>query len=162
MLNSDYKDILLALSKRKVKFLLVGAYAMAAHGYPRSTMDIDLWVKPDHENAVLVLEALADFGAPSAVLSLEDLQKDGMIFQIGVAPRRIDILTFADGLQFDDSFANSEIINIDGIFVHVLSVSDLIKNKKSTGRTKDLADVESLAILNKSYGLIYPGHARTS
>jgi len=147
MLNSDYKDILHALSKRKVKFLLVGAYAMAAHGYPRSTMDIDLWVKPDHENAVLVLEALADFGAPSAVLSPEDLQKDGMIFQIGVAPRRIDILTFADGLQFDDSFANSEIINIDGIFVHVLSVSDLIKNKQSTGRTKDLADVESLTII---------------
>ena len=149
MLNDDYKDMLLALSERKVKFLLVGAYAMAAHGYPRSTMDIDLWVMPDSENAVLVLQALEDFGAPVGDLSPEDLQNDGMIFQIGVAPRRIDILTSVDGLRFDDSFANSNIIEIEGIPVHVLSVSDLVKNKRSTGRLKDLADVESLTVCNK-------------
>jgi len=147
MLNKDYKDILLALSSRKVKFLLVGAYAMAVHGFPRSTMDIDLWVMPDHENALLVLQALNDFGAPSTDLAPEDLQKEGLIFQIGVAPRRINILTSIDGLQFDDAFIHSQTIDIEGIPIQVLSVADLIINKRATGRTKDLADAEALAEL---------------
>jgi predicted nucleotidyltransferase len=144
MLNNDYKDILLKLSNRKVKFLLVGAYAMAVHGYPRSTMDIDLWVMPDPKNAVLVLNALDDFGAPIGDLKAEDLQKEDMIFQIGVAPCRIDILTSVDGLKFEDAFENSQTVQIEGISVQVLSISDLIKNKRSTGRTKDLADAEDL------------------
>jgi len=144
MLNNDYKDILLKLSDRKVKFLLVGAYAMAVHGYPRSTMDIDLWVKPDPENANLVLNALDDFGAPLGDLKAEDLQKEEMVFQIGVAPCRIDILTSVDGLKFEDAFLNSQMIDIEGIPVHVLSIPDLIKNKRSTGRTKDLADAQEL------------------
>ena len=144
MLNSDYRDILRALSERKAKFLLVGAYAMAAHGYPRSTMDIDLWVMPDPENALLVLQALQDFGAPSGDLSPEDLQKEGLVFQIGVAPRRIDILTSVDELEFEGAFSRSDIIEIDAISVHVLSIPDLIKNKRATGRTKDLADAELL------------------
>ena len=144
MLNNDYKDILLNLSGKKVKYLLVGAYAMAVHGYPRATMDIDLWVMPDPKNTVLILEALRDFGAPSDNVSPEDFLEKGVIFQIGVAPRRIDILTSVDGLEFADAFANSEIIDIEGIPVHVLSVPDLIKNKRSTGRTKDLADAEAL------------------
>jgi len=143
-LNNDYKDILLKLSDRKVKFLLVGAYAMAVHGYPRSTMDIDLWVKPDPENANLVLNALDDFGAPLGDLKAEDLQKEEMVFQIGVAPCRIDILTSVDGLKFEDAFLNSQMIDIEGIPVHVLSIPDLIKNKRSTGRTKDLADAQEL------------------
>jgi len=144
MLNNDYKDILLKLSDRKVKFLLVGAYAMAVHGYPRSTMDIDLWVKPDPENANLVLNALDDFGAPLGDLKAEDLQKEEMVFQIGVAPCRIDILTSVDGLKFEEAFSNSKKIDIEGIPVQVLSISDLIKNKRSTGRTKDLADAQDL------------------
>jgi predicted nucleotidyltransferase len=150
MLNNDYKDILLALSNRKAKFLLVGAYAMPAHGYPRSTMDIDLWIMPDPENAILVLQSLEDFGAPSGGLSQSDLQKEGLIFQIGVAPRRIDILTSVDGLNFKESFTNSQTIEIEGIPVQVLSTADLIKNKRSTGRTKDLADAETLEKINVS------------
>jgi len=144
MLNSHYKDILSILSEKKVKYLLVGAYAMAVHGYPRSTMDIDILVKPDHENALLVLQALDDFGAPIGNLSAEDLQKEDLIFQIGIAPCRIDILTSIDGLKFDDAFARSELIEIEGIPVHVLSIPDLIINKRATGRTKDLADAEIL------------------
>ena len=144
MLNKDYRGILLALSVRKVRFLLVGAYAMAAHGYPRSTMDIDLWIMPDPDNALLVLQALEDFGAPSGGLSPADLQQDGMVFQIGIAPKRIDILTSVDGLKFENAFANSEVIDLDGISINVLSISDLIINKRSTGRIKDLADAESL------------------
>ena len=150
MLNKDYKDILSVLSKRKVKFILVGAYAMAVQGYPRSTMDIDLWVMPDPENALLVLQALSEFGAPSGELSPEDLQQEDLIFQIGVAPRRIDIITSADGLTFNEAYANSELIEIEGIAVRVLSISDLIKNKRSTGRLRDLADVETLE--NQAFG----------
>jgi hypothetical protein len=144
MLNSHYKDILSILSEKKVEFLLVGAYAMAVHGYPRSTMDIDLLVMPNAKNALLVLQALVDFGAPTEDISAEDLQKEGLIFQIGVAPCRIDILTSIDGIKFDDAFTRSEIVEIEGIPVHVLSISDLIKNKRATGRTKDLADAEML------------------
>ena len=144
MLNSHYKDILSILSEKKVKYLLVGAYAMAVHGYPRSTMDIDILVKPDQENALLVLQALDDFGAPVGNLSAEDLQKEDLIFQIGIAPCRIDILTSIDGLKFDAAFARSELIEIEGIPVHVLSIPDLIINKRASGRTKDLADAEIL------------------
>ena len=144
MLNSDYKDILSILSEKKVKFLLIGAYAMAAHGYPRSTMDIDLWIMPDPENALLVMHALLAFGAPVEDLSPEDFEKEDLIFQIGIAPRRIDILTSIDGLKFEEAFARSEIISIEDIPIHVLSIPDLIINKRATGRIKDLADVESL------------------
>jgi len=149
MLNSHYKDILSILSEKKVKFLLVGAYAMAVHGYPRSTMDIDLLVMPNAENALLVLQALVDFGAPTEDISVDDLQKEGLIFQIGVAPCRIDILTSIDGIKFEDAFARSEIVEIEGISVHVLSIPDLIKNKRATGRTKDLADAEMLENIPK-------------
>ena len=144
MLNKNYKDILLILSENKVKFLLVGAYAMAAHGFPRSTMDIDLLVMPAPENAFLVLDSLEKFGAPVTNLSVEDLQKKGLIFQIGVAPCRIDILTSIDGLEFEDVYARSNIIEIEGLSVHVLSIPDLIINKRSTGRIKDIADAEML------------------
>jgi len=144
MLNNHYKDILLILSEKKVKFILVGAYAMAAHGYPRSTMDIDIFVKPDPENAFLVLQALETFGAPVENLSLNDLQNEDIIFQIGVAPCRIDIITSIDGIKFDDAYSHSDIIEIEDIPIHVLSIDDLIINKRATGRIKDLADAEVL------------------
>jgi len=150
MLNEDYKDMLRALSDEKVRFLLVGAYALAAHGYPRATMDIDIWVMPSPGNADSVLRALRHFGAPLDNLSKEDLQKDGIIFQIGVAPRRIDIITSASGLRFEETYGRSLPVNIEGIEVHIPSIEDLIHNKKATGRTKDLADAEALESLRHS------------
>jgi hypothetical protein len=144
MLNEDYRDILHALSDEKVRFILVGAYALAAHGYPRATMDIDIWVMPSPENADAVLRALRSFGAPLHNLSKKDLQKDGTIFQIGVAPRRIDIITTASGLQFEPTYRNSIPVNIEGIEVRIPSLDDLIINKRASGRTKDLADAEAL------------------
>jgi hypothetical protein len=148
MLNEDYRDMLLALSDEKVRFILVGAYALAAHGYPRATMDIDIWVMPSADNAKAVLRALRNFGAPLHNITKEDLQKDGTIFQIGVAPRRIDIITAASGLQFENTYQNSILVNIEGIDVRIPSIDDLIINKKATGRTKDLADAEALESLN--------------
>ena len=144
MLNEDYKEILQSLIDEQVKFLLVGAYAMAAHGYPRATMDIDIWVLPSPENSEAVLRALKQFGAPLQDLTSADLQKAGTVFQIGVAPRRIDILTEASGLQFEAAFTNSVETEIEGLTIHIPSVDDLIRNKTASGRTKDLADAEAL------------------
>ena len=150
MLNKDYKDMLQALVDEKVRFLLVGAYALAAHGYPRATMDIDIWVMPSPENADAVLRAVRRFGAPLQNLSRADLEKDGTVFQIGVAPRRIDIITAASGLQFGDAFSRSATVHIEEIEVHIPSVADLIINKRASGRTKDLADAEALENLGSS------------
>lgn len=150
ILNEDYKDILLALSDEKVKFLLVGAYALAVHGYPRATLDMDLWVMPSPQNADAVLRALHRFGAPLHDLTKEDLQKADTVFQIGVAPRRIDIITSASGLQFEDAYQRALLIRIEEIEVRIPTIDDLIKNKRASGRTKDLADAEALESLKNS------------
>jgi hypothetical protein len=150
ILNEDYKDILLALSAEKVKFLLVGAYALAVHGYPRATLGMDLWIMPSPQNADAVLRALHRFGAPLHDLTKDDLQKTDTVFQIGVAPRRIDIITSASGLQFEDVYQRALLIRIEGIEVRVPAIDDLIKNKRASGRTKDLADAEPLESLKNS------------
>jgi len=156
MLNEDYKDMLRALSDEKVEFLLIGAYAMAAHGYPRATMDIDIWVMPSPQNADAVLRALRRFGAALHNLTKEDLQKNGTIFQIGVAPRRIDIITEASGLQFEEVYSRALSVNIEGIEVHIPLIDDLIRNKRASGRTKDLADAEALESLKNSEPIAPP------
>jgi hypothetical protein len=150
MLNEDYKDMLRALSAERVKFLLVGAYAMAAHGYLRGTLDIDLWVMPSAENADSVLRSLRLYGAPMLDLTKEDLIKEGTVFQIGVAPRRIDIITTASGLKFDDAYKRSLLVNIEGIEVRVPALDDLIHNKRASGRPKDLSDAVALEDLKHS------------
>ena len=150
MLNEDYKDMLQALSDENVKFILIGAYAMAAHGYPRATMDIDIWIMPSPENVDAVFRALQRFGAPLHNLTTKDLQIDGTIFQIGVAPRRIDIITGVSGLKFEETYQNALLINIEGIDVRIPAINDLISNKKATGRTKDMADVEALELLRNA------------
>lgn len=147
MLNEDYKDILRAFVDEKVRFLLVGAYALAAHGYVRATMDMDLWVKPSSENAEAVLLALRRFGAPLQKLTKADLVAEDTVFQIGVAPRRIDLITTASGLDFDEAFSDALAVNIEGIEVRIPSVADLVRNKRALGRTKDLADAEALESL---------------
>ena len=112
-------------------------------------MDIDIWIMPSSQNAEAAMRALQRFGAPMHDLTQEDLQKDGIVFQIGVAPRRIDIMTTASGLRFEDAFERSLSTNIEGIEVHVPSLDDLIRNKKASGRTRDLADAEALESLKK-------------
>ena len=150
MLNEDYKEMLQSLIDENVRFILVGAYALAAHGYPRATMDIDIWVMPSPDNANAVLRALKKFGATLRGLTSDDLQKPDTIFQIGVAPRRIDIITGASGLKFESAFANSLEIEIEGIKLNIPSLNDLIFNKKASGRSKDIADAEALENLKLS------------
>ena len=143
-LNEDYRDILLALNAEQVDFILVGAYALAVHGYPRATMDIDLWIMPSLENAEAVVRAVKRFGAPLHDLSVADLQHDDTVFQIGVAPRRIDLITGATGLRYDAAAEKAIHKQIDEIEIKVLSIPDLIVNKEATGRLKDKADAEEL------------------
>ena len=144
MLNQDYKDMLFLLLKNNVDFLLIGAYAMAVHGFPRATADIDIFVRPDPKNAQQVYKTLADFGAPLNNISSSDFENPGTIFQIGVTPRRIDIITEIDGLSFDEAAEGKEIVEIEGLYIPVISKLKLIINKLSTGRDKDRLDAENL------------------
>ncbi len=150
MLNEDYKEMLQILTAERVDFLLVGAYAMAAHGYPRATLDIDIWVLPSPNNAKAIIKALTQFGAPLDKVTEDDFSTDGTIFQIGVAPRRIDLITSASGLTFDAAARDAQTIDIDGIPVRIPSLNDLIKNKRASGRTKDIADAEALENIKSS------------
>lgn len=136
--------MLLALSHEGAEFLLVGAYALAAHGYPRATVDIDFWVRPSIENSEAVMRAISAFGAPPLNLTLSDLQKEDTVFQIGVAPKRIDIITSLSGLEFDEAYKNSVLVELEGIQLRVPSIPDLIRNKRATGRVKDVADANAL------------------
>lgn len=127
-----------------VDFMLVEAYALAAYGYPRSTGDIDIWVRADKHTGPMVYACLSRFGAPLHDLSVDDLSTPGIVFQIGVPPVRIDILTKIDGVDFEESWGNRMTVDWDGLKIPVIGVADLIKNKRSTGRTRDLADAEQL------------------
>ena len=145
MLNRDYKEMLSLLQDRKVEFIVVGAYGLAAHGFPRSTGDIDIWVNPTEVNALRVYAALAEFGAPLSGITPKDFTQPGVVFQIGVAPCRIDILTRISGdIAFEDAVVRKSEVTVGDISFPVLSREDLIANKKATGRSKDLLDVEQL------------------
>jgi hypothetical protein len=144
MLNEDYKEMLQILLNNKVKFLIVGAYAMGAQGYPRATGDFDIWVEPSTENSINVYNSLAKFGAPLEQINTKTFIEKRIIFQIGIVPRRIDILTYIDGVEFDTAYKNRDTIEIEGITVPFLSKTDLIKNKEATGREKDKLDADYL------------------
>jgi len=145
MLNQDYKEMLSLLLKNEVAFLLVGAYAMAAHGFPRATADIDIFVRADLQNAKKLYKALAEFGAPKDHVNVDDLEKPGLIFQVGVAPRRIDIINKIDGVAFEEAEKDKIIVDFDGLSVPIISKQKLIINKRSTGRGKDQIDAETLS-----------------
>jgi predicted nucleotidyltransferase len=136
--------MLQCLLEEKVRFLLVGAYAVAVYGYPRATKDIDILVRAAPENAANLLRALARFGAPLSGVTESDFSIEGIVFQIGSGPRRIDILTSISGVEFEHAYANKRTVSVEGVDVPVISLDDLIANKRATGRTQDLADVERL------------------
>ena len=148
MLNSDYKDILRLFRRHDVKFLVVGAYAMGAHGYPRATGDFDVWVEPTTANARRVYAAVAAFGAPLAQLTPTTFAQPGIVFQIGVPPCRVDVLTQIDGVDFASAYTARKEIELEGVRIPLLAKDDLIKNKESTGRAKDRLDVQQLRRLS--------------
>lgn len=144
MLNQNFKDMLSAFNEAGADYLIVGAYAMAAYGCPRSTGDIDFWVRATPENAERVWQALAKFGAPTDQISVEELSAKNVVFQIGVAPQRIDILTSISGIQFDQAWPHRFSVDLDGLQANIISQSDFLINKMASGRPKDLLDVDIL------------------
>jgi hypothetical protein len=150
MLNEDYKEMLQLLLEEQVDFILVGAYALAAHGYPRATGDMDIWVKADEINSISIYKALERFGAPVDQITVNEFATEGIVFQIGVTPRRIDIITHLDGISFDEADEDKIIVKVEGLKLPILSFDKLIKNKLSTGRERDELDVKLLKKLKKS------------
>lgn len=143
-MSPDFKDLLAAFNAHGVEYLVVGAHALAAHGHVRATKDLDVWVRPDPGNAARTLHALVLFGAPLHDLTAEDLARPGLIFQIGVPPVRIDVITAIDGVEFADAWESRMSTTFAGVPVCVLSRRHLVANKKAAGRLQDLADVEKL------------------
>jgi hypothetical protein len=143
-MNRDFAEMLSALSAAGAEFLVVGAHAVAAHGYPRATGDLDVWVRPTTENAGRVWSALEQFGAPRFDLCLEDLSRPGVVFQIGVPPCRIDILTEITGVTFDSAWPGRLTAMVDGQSLPFIGRKELLANKRAVGRPKDLGDVAFL------------------
>jgi hypothetical protein len=145
-LNDDFMDMLEACILEQVEFLVVGAYAMAMHGVPRATGDIDLWIRPSPENAERVWRALVRFGAPVRALNFTpvELATRGLVFQLGLPPRRIDLTTAIDGVEFDEAWSARSVADIDGLQVPYLDRRSLVANKRAAGRPKDLGDIALL------------------
>ena len=145
-LNSDYRDLLVLLVDNGTEFVVVGAYAVAFHGAPRASGDIDLFVRPSPANAERVYDALTRFGAPlaSAGVAAADFTRPGTVYQIGLPPRRIDILTQISGVTFDEAWASRTTAELEGRPVGFIGREALLKNKEATGRPKDAADIARL------------------
>lgn len=142
-IQPDFLDFIRCLLRNEAEFVIVGAFAVAFHGRPRATGDMDVWVRPTPENAAKMLGALKDFGFGSLALKESDILS-GQIIQLGRAPLRIDLLTDLSGLSADEIWGSREAGPFEDMQVSYLGRTSLIKNKRSTGRAKDLADVESL------------------
>lgn len=143
-MNPDYAEMLSALFAENAEFLLVGAFAVAAHGVPRTTGDIDFWVNPDPLNAERVWKALVRFGAPLTNVSREDFSRPNIVFQMGVPPVRIDLLTSIDGVEWGEAWTSRVMKNVEGVDLPVLSGELLLRNKRATGRPQDLVDAQKL------------------
>jgi hypothetical protein len=145
-MNEDYRDILVALVEQDARFLVVGAHALAVHGYPRATIDLDIWIQSTPDNARRVWRALAAFGAPLQDLDVTeaDLTRANVVAQFGLPPNRIDILTGISGLSFEEAWPNHVEGELEGIAVPVLGLDDLLANKRASGRDKDRADIKGL------------------
>jgi hypothetical protein len=142
--NKDFRELLFVLCDEEVEYLVVGAYAMASHGLPRSTGDLDLWVRASDGNAQRIWKALLRFGAPLGSMSLGDFQTPDIVFRMGFPPSQIDILSGISGINFDEAWPNRIQAQIEGIEVYVISPADLIRNKRAANRPKDLVDADLL------------------
>ncbi|NIV10658.1 MAG: hypothetical protein GWN62_04990 [Aliifodinibius sp.] len=145
VLNPDFVEFIKLLNDRNVLYLVVDGYAVAFHGYPRYTKDIDIWIYPDKKNAEKVIEVLKDFGFESLGLTLEDFSDPEQIIQLGRPPNRIDLMMDLEGVKFRECYSAKVEVDVDGINANFLDLNNLKKNKKATGRHQDLADLENLS-----------------
>jgi len=145
-LNRDFLDLLAALLAAEARFLVVGAHAMAVHGVPRATGDLDVWIALDPENADRAWSAVVRFGAPLSAMGVSrtDFGRPDVVVQVGLPPRRIDILTSISGVLFDQAWPDRVVHEIDGLAVPFLGRTALVRNKRASGRAKDIADLEAL------------------
>lgn len=145
-LNDDFREVIVELADAGVEFVIVGAFALAFHGAPRASGDIDLFVRSSEANANRVFAALQRFGVPLAAhgVAASDFAQPGTVYQIGLPPRRIDVLTQISGVGFDEAWTARTEARVDGRVVAVIGLDQLVKNKLAAGRPKDLADVARL------------------
>jgi hypothetical protein len=144
LLNPDFRDMLSALLQEHAEFLVVGSYALAAHGHPRTTGDIDIWIRPTQENSSRVWSALERFGAPLDRTNPDDLRVPGNVLQIGIVPRRIDLMTSIEAVTFEEAWSRRVEVELEGLRIPVLGRVDLLANKKALDRPQDRADVARL------------------
>ena len=143
-LPKDFKELLQLLNSKKIEYLVVGGYAVALYGYPRATGDMDIWIASSKDNAHKTVEALKEFGFSSPELKEELFLEKEKNIRMGNPPLRIEILTSIDGVEFDECYRNKKTVTIDDIDVNFISLEDLKKNKRASGRYQDLADLENL------------------
>ncbi len=144
MINKDFKEFIELLNKNDVKYLVVGGYALAFHGYPRFTKDIDFWVWVDEENAKNILKTIKEFGFSSLDIKQDDFLSPGYVVQLGQPPARIDLLTSVTGLEFEECYKSKVHTEILGSEIDFIDLENFKKNKKAVGRHQDLADLENL------------------
>jgi hypothetical protein len=144
LVNQDFSDLFSALNAAEARYLVVGGYAFSYHAEPRYTKDLDIWVEPTESNADAVWRSLAAFGAPTAMISVADLCAPGMVFQIGVPPNRIDLVTSIDGVSFQECWNGRVQTVYAGVPIQLIGKAELIRNKTAAGRPQDLVDVERL------------------
>jgi predicted nucleotidyltransferase len=144
IISKDFKEFLELLNKNKVKYLVVGGYAIAFHGYPRYTKDIDLWILMEKSNAESILKTLDEFGFSGIGITVEDLNTPETVIQLGYPPNRIDLITEVSGLTFEECYDKKIEITVEGTSVFFIDLESLKKNKKASGRHQDLADLENL------------------
>ncbi len=144
ILNQDFREFIELLNKHKVRYLLIGGYAVALHGHPRYTKDLDIWIWMDHANATLLCAVLEEFGFRSLDLTPADFLEPDRIIQLGYPPNRIDLMTSPKGIDFETCYSDREKIEIEGLGINLIDLENLKKNKRATGRHQDLADLENL------------------
>jgi hypothetical protein len=147
--NKDFREFVELLNSNGVKYLIVGGHAVAVHGYPRFTGDLDVWIAADPENAVRMARVLADFGFASVKFSAKDFARPGYAIQLGRPPYRIDILTSIDALAFSRAYRHRRVVRAGALAIPFIGLEDLLTNKRATGRAQDLADVERLRSADK-------------
>lgn len=144
MFSKDFREFVQLLIKNKAEYLVVGGYAVSIHGHPRYTGDLDIWLNPTIENAKKILASVNEFGFASFKLTEDDFTKEGNVVQLGYPPLRIDLLTNIDGVSFTECYNNRKEVNIEGLTVNFIGYADLLKNKKESGRLRDLDDLDHL------------------
>ena len=159
--NKDFREFVELLNSNGVRFLIVGGHAVALHGYPRFTGDLDVWVATDPENAERVTKALSDFGFGSLKFTARDFARPGYAIQLGRPPYRIDILTSIDAVAFSRAYRRRRTVRAGPLTLPFIALEDLLRNKQATGRPQDLADVEKLRSMNRPRSVKTPPRPRT-